>query len=245
MRVCAVCGRRGGGGQALYPIAFGLPATVPGLRQDGCCHGPSTLPKYALAGPVLFDSQRRSHPGGSARQFFFRLWNHVSRRNGTPQQVPNPCRIWSEIHEKWGPKSPKSLKIELWGPLGGPGGAHGLKMGEQEAPCHFLAPSWPPFGAPMGAQNLQKSSPEAFQNASWKKSRKLIPKGHHFEVLDLPEVCEGSPKSRFRGFQKKSKNGAQKGSILESFWVPKAPKSCSGRVPKSRRKKMSKKVVRD
>ena len=154
---------------------------------------------------------------------------------------PNRC----QIHAEYGLKSMKNgvrnhqnhSKLTSGALWGGPGGAHGLKMGEHEAPCHFLAPSWPPFGAPMGAQNLQKSSPEAFQNASWKKYRNSTPKGYNFEVLDLPKVCERSPKSRFRGVQKKSKNRAQRGSILESCWVPEAPTSCSGRLPKSRRQK--------
>ena len=148
----------------MYPIAFGLPATVPGLRQDGCCHGPSTLPKYgwrALYYSTLSDVHTL---GGALANFFFRLWNHVSRPNGTPQQVPNPCRIWPEIHEKWGPKSPKSLKIELWGPLGGSWGRPWSQNGRTRGSMSFFGPLlasfWSPNGSPKSSKIVSRGVPK-------------------------------------------------------------------------------------
>ena len=47
-------------------------------------------------------------------------------------------------------------------------------------------------------------------------SPKRAPKGCVLELLDLPKLCEGYQKTRFRRFQKKSENGTQQASL----WAP-------------------------
>ena len=93
-----------------------------------------------------------------------------------------------------------------------------------------------PSGPPRRPQNPQNPSPEASQKASSKKSRTSDEQIPNSDPLDLPKPGEGSQKSHFSGFRKRSPNGAPKASLLEAFWAPKSPKSRSGRVSKKHSK---------
>ena len=89
----------------------------------------------------------------------------------------------------------------LWAPNLCPKIGWGAKGAPRGTYPQIHSPIWGPFGS----QNHQKSSPEALQNEFWIMSRKSVAGECDFEVLDLPKLCEGSPKSRFSRFHKKSK----------------------------------------
>ena len=94
-----------------------------------------------------------------------------------------------------------------------------------------------PIGVPRGRQSPQNSYPEASRNRSWKKNRNGSGKLSKSGTLDLPKPCEGSRKSRFSCFRKRSQNGSPEASLLEPFWVPKSSQTRSRRVPENPRKK--------
>ena len=135
--------------------------------------------EICVGGPCIIRLSATFTPWGERSPIFFRLWNHVSRPNGTPQQVPNPCRIWPEIHEKWGPKSPKSLKIELWGPLGGSWGRPWSQNGRTRGSMSFFGPLlasfWSPNGSPKSSKIVSRGVPKCIVEKVSKSDPKRAP----------------------------------------------------------------------
>ena len=94
----------------------------------------------------------------------------------------------------------------------------------------------------MGPQNPPNPSPEVSKKTSRKKTPKSVRKVSKSGALDLAKPGEGSRKSMFSCFLKRSRNGAPKGSLFEAFRAPKSLKSRSERLPKKLSKKGLRKV---